>query len=540
MDGFLQVKFDPVSPKGYDIIEEAQSKPNKNILVNGGARSGKTELGTYFCLKIPYRKIVISFKKFQPTKRDFDIGYQWIDVSQYFPNLFADGRSFCEAFRCAFFSDLSSRGLMIDTILTKVNEVMESKPQNFEDFFKVIDKISKSGQWDANITNIVKSKVKKLQIVGAKHGSVDFRLGNIVIDLGNLPDDEVKLFVAELFLRQINRLEEEAQNEEKIYLIIDEAWHCLTSHQQQSIIGTMLLQGAYYIHLLIITQNYTQLDENYRGHFGSHFCFRNSNDRDLKAIADGYGAFVRDGVRELPDFCYTDLRYEHGEDALPCWKLNYEKLQRLKEEEKQSHVTEDNLGDNFEQQEAETKKTETKTDENLGLQIISVLEKSDVSLYGYEIARAIGLSPKEAIRIRQPLRELVKDGKLVIDKLQLRKKEVVYYSIPDTEQFHNLMIKETEKEIIKAKWKIVSRAVHGIHMPDFVIEKNGKIFVECETGRKNSLGDFDKRISEYESTTMIISPNLEQKERYSYLVSVNSRKAKVCLISEIEEVLKNW
>jgi hypothetical protein len=261
---------------------------------------------------------------------------------------------------------------------------------------------------------------------------------------------------------------------------------------------------------------------------------------DLKAIADGYGAFVRDGVRQLPDFCYTDLRYEHGEDALPCWKLNYEKLQRLKEEEKQSHVTEDNLGDNFEQQEAETKKTETKTDENLGLQIISVLEKSDVSLYGYEIARAIGLSPKEAIRIRQPLRELVKDGKLVIDKLQLRKKEVVYYSIPDTEQFHNLMIKETEKEIIKAKWKIVSRAVHGMHMPDFVIEKNGKIFVECETGRKNSLGDFDKRVSEYESTTMIVSPNLEQKERYSYLVSVNSGKAKVCLIPEIEEVLKNW
>ena len=188
----------------------------------------------------------------------------------------------------------------------------------------------------------------------------------------------------------------------------------------------------------------------------------------------------------------------------------------------------------------EAKKTETKTDENLGLQIISVLEKSDVSLYGYEIARAIGLSPKEAIRIRQPLRELVKDGKLVIDKLQLRKKEVVYYSIPDTEQFHNLMIKETEKEIIKVKWQIVSRAVHGMHMPDFVIEKNGKIFVECETGRKNSLGDFDKRVSEYESTTMIVSPNLEQKERYSYIVSVNSGKAKVCLIPEIEEVLKNW
>lgn len=541
LNGFLQVKIDSVSPKGYDIIEESQSKPNKTILINGGARNGKTELGMYLCLKLLHRKIVISFKKFQPTKRDFDIGYHWIDVSQYFPNLFSDGRSFCEAFRCAFFSDLSSRGLMIDTILTKVNEVMESKPQNFEEFFKALDRVSRSGQWDSNITNIVKSKVKKLQIEGAKHGVVDFRLGNIVIDLGNLPDDEVKSFVAELFLRQINRLEEESQNTEKIYLVIDEAWHCLMSRQQQSIIGTMLLQGAYYIHLIIITQNYTQLDEEYRGHVGSHYCFRNTNDTDLKAIADGYGAFVRDGVRQLPDFCYTDLRYAHGEIALPYWKLNWEKLQRLKEESKQNKVNQNYTDENFGEEVVETVKVDNKTDEDLKEKIIFTLEKSDVSLYGYQIAKAVGLSSKDAIKIRQPLRKLLDEEKIIEDKLQLRKKVVTYYSLPDTEQFHNLMLKETEDEDSSCGCRIVKKAIRGVSEPDFEIEKNERVYLqEVESGRKSSIGDFNKRVEGYDKITIIILPNAEQKERYSYLSCVQNEKAKICLIPEIEKILAEF
>ncbi|MDE1770176.1 MAG: hypothetical protein KGI28_06455 [Thaumarchaeota archaeon] len=575
LHNFLQVIAEPHNPKGYNIIEATQEKPNKNILINGVARGGKTSLGEYFCLKLPYHKIVLSFKKFQNDNRDFDIGYHWIDVSQYFPNLFADGRSFCEAFRCAYFSDLSSRGLMIDTILSKVYEVMDLKPKNFEDFFKALDRVSRSGQWDANITNIVKSKVKKLQIEGAKHGSIDFRQGNIVLDLGNLPDDEIKTFVAELFLRQINRIEEEEQNKDKLYIIIDEAWHVLASRQQRSVIGTMLLQGAYYIHLIIITQNYTHLDEDYRGHFGSHYCFRNTNDKDLKAIESGYGAFVRDGVRQLEDFCYTDLRYQHGDNLLPYWILNIEKLERLKEkartlkvEEKQNHETENvshtdfvSDGNNVWKGEEQVVADKIGRDD-LKMKIVNVLEKN--CLYGYEIAKRIGLNSKEAVNIRQPLRELARAGMVKEIQIRLRNKDVTYYYLSNGESSHDLMMEETEKEIIKAGWRIINKARHGVAEPDFVIEEEikgkgenrvGELerrkeaqasgnpdykIVECETGSKKSLGEFDLRVSNYDKPVLIVVPNEEQKTRYEYLPCVNSGKAKVCLIPEIKEVLKKW
>ncbi|MDE1868082.1 MAG: ATP-binding protein, partial [Thaumarchaeota archaeon] len=489
---------------GFNIIDETLGQLNQNILINGSARSGKTWLGMYLCLKLPHRKIILSFKKFQSNNRDFDIGYKWIDVSQFFPNLFADGQSFCEAFRCAFFSDLSSRGLMIDTILSKVNEVIEQEPKNFDEFFKALDRVAKSGQWDANITNIVKSKVKKLQVEGAKHGSINFRQGNIVLDLGNLPDDEVKSFVAELFLRQINRIEEQEQNTEKVYVVIDEAWHILASKQQKSIIGTMLLQGAFYIQLIIITQNYTHLDEDYRGHFGSHFCFRNTNDKDSKAIEAGYGAFVRDGVRQLPDFCYTNLRYQHGENILPYWKLNFEKLERLIQEARQTHVAEDNPqadfvsdGNNVWKDGEEKKKDETKEKENLEERAIDVLKKSEVAMYGYELGKAVGVKPKDVTTRRKILRKLLEDNKIKEWICQIRNEEVSYYYLINDgrDVCHNLMTRETKKKF--GDWKIIFEASQGTGGADFVIlrEKDGKkIAIECETSLKKDASDLRERI----------------------------------------------
>ena len=542
LDGFLQIKKENVGTKSYDIRNHVLEKSNKNISVNGGARVGKTMLGEYLCLTLPHRKIIISFKKFTSEKRDFDIGYPWIDVSQHVPNVFVDGQSFLEAFRTAFFADLSLRGLMIDTILTKVNDVMEQKPKSFEEFFIILEKVARKGQWDDNITTIVKSKVQLLQraTIGAKSGSVNFRSGNIVLDLGNFKSEEVKIFFAEMYLRQIARIEEEAQNEEKIYVVIDEAWHLLQARQQNSIIGTLLLQGAYYIHLLCITQNYTHIDEDYRGHFGTPFCFRNANDKDMNAIERAFGAFVRDGVRLLSDFEFIDLKYEHGEDVIPVFKLNYERVKELKLIAKAQSVLR-NTEESFVAEIQEIVKPETKNEENLKEKIISVLKKSDVSLYGYQIAKAVELSSKDAVKVRQPLRELLNEGKLIEDKLQLRKKVVTYYSLPDTEQFHNLMLKETEKENIACTCRIVKTAVRGVSEPDFEIEKNEKVYYqECETGRKKSLGEFDKRLEGYDKPVIIVIPNEEIKERYSYLVVVNSGKAKVCLIPEMDEVLKTW
>ena len=542
MNDKLDVINEDCNTQEFNLTGYVENKENKNILVAGGARSGKTELGTELCLLLDERKIIISFKKFLPTKRDFDIGYKWIDVTLHLPNLFGDRQSFIEAFRTAFFADLSMRGLMIDTILVRVSDVMQEEPNNFEEFYKILDRLAGKGQWEENIKTIIKSKVQLLEraTAGAKRGSIDFSKGNIVLDLGNLPVEDSKTFLAEYYLRQINRIEEQEQRELQIRVVIDEAWHLLKYRQQNSIVGTILLQGAYYIRFLCITQNYTHLDDDYRSHFGNIFCFKNNNDEDGKAISSGYGAFIADAVKKLRQYQFLDLKYEFNEEVLEVWKVNYERLQTLKLEAKARAVFNE-PDESFVDEESQKTKTEEKKSENLEEKIIEALQKSEVAMYGYQIAKAIGLSPKDAVSARQPLRNLVRDNRIKEIEIQVRKKAVVYYYLTETETSHNFMMQGTEKEIAKSGWKIAFKSTHGTHGYDFLIEKDGKqIIVEVETGTRNTLSEFEKRVAEYDKSVIIVVPTLKQKERYSYLPCVQNGKAKIVLIPEIEEVLKNW
>jgi hypothetical protein len=540
LNDFLQIKVKPVSPEPFDLTAYVQSKANLNIAIHGTSRLGKTSLGEYLCLKLPERKIVISFKKFLPNKRDFDIGYLWIDVSKLVPNLYADSQSFTEAFRTAFFADLSMKGLMIDTILAKVRDVMLEKPNNFETFYKILDKVAGRGNWEESIKIIIKSKVQLLQRAteGAKHGNIDFSNGNIVLDLGNLPDEESKTFLAEYYLRQIARIEEREQREEKLCIVIDEAWHLLRSTQQMSKVGELLLQGAYYIHFLCITQNYTHLDEDYRGHFGNIFCFQNANDKDIIAIKNAYpDGLIWEGLGQIEPFTFIDLMYYHKKEGVLVWKLNYEKLKNLKLQTKTSSALHEPDESFVEEEPKEVKKDVE--EENLEEKITEVLQESNVAMYGYQIAKAVGLSPKDAVKVRQPLRQL--DGKLESDELQLRKKIIIYYCIHGSEQFHNLMMREAEKEIVNAGWKVVFKSNHGTHGYDFLIEKEGKqVIVEVETSKRHTLGEFEKRVAEYDKPVLIVNPTPKEKERYEYLPSAQNGKTKIVIIPEITEVLDIW
>lgn len=550
LDGFLQVRNEPVDKKNFNIIEYGAGKGNHNQLVIGGARSGKTTLGEELCLELPERKIIISFKRFLMTRRDFDIGYRWINVKNHLPNFWSDPLSVSEAFGTAFYAEATSKGLMIDAIKDKVRDVMRKRPKSFKEFFEIVNREAKQSNWDKNIVSLVEGKFRTLEDAtkGAKLRDVDFSKGNIVLDFGDLEGGDVKTFFAEYYLRQINRIEEQEQRAEQIRIVIDEAWHLLKFKQQSSIVGNILLQGAYYIRFLCITQNYTHLDEDYRAHFGSIFCFRNTNDKDMQAIQNGYGAFVRDGVIKLKagkedepySFQFIDLKYEHDEDVIPVWALNYEKLQTLKLEAKAKSAFNE-PDESFVEEEPQETRTEEKQEENLEERIISTLQKSEVAMYGYQIAKAIGLSPKDAVKIRQPLRNIVRNGKIKEIEIQVRKKAVIYYYLSGTETSHNFMMNETEQKITNGGWKIVFKSTHGTHGYDFLIEKDGKqIIIEVETGTRNTLDEFEKRVVGYNKPVIIVTPIPKQKERYSYLQCAKNGKGKIVLISELEEILKNW
>ncbi len=536
LNDFLQVKKTDVNSQAFDLVTYVLGKANLNVAIHGGARLGKTTLGEFLCLKLPDRKIVISFKKFLPTRRDFDIGYHWIDVTQHLPNLFADKQSFTEAFRTAFFADLSMKGLTIDTILSRIVDVMQDEPKNFEEFYKILDRLAGRGNWEESIRTIIRSKAQLLQraTAGAKLGSIDFSKGNIVLDLGNLPDAESKTFLAEYYLRQINRIEQQEQREEKIRVVIDEAWHLLKYRQQNSIVGTILLEGAYYIRFLCITQNYTHLDEDYRGHFGCIFCFQNTNDKDITAIKGAYpDGLIWEGVGAIEPFTFIDLKYSHEKELVPVWKLNNENLEQAKMEARFCAEPEENFV--IEEQKQEVRQEEEKGEETtIGERIRDVLKGDNTALYGYAIGKAVGFPPKEAgLRVKQPLRVLMKDGEVKEWKFQIRNKEIPYYYLANDsrEVCHNLMMQEVKKKL--GDWNIVFEATHGIQGADFVIEKNGrKLSIECETQLKKDISDLQSRVAKAE--TIIVVPTNTAKEFYQKLFT-----CKVVLIPELEEALKN-
>ncbi|MFZ1076929.1 MAG: ATP-binding protein [Nitrosotalea sp.] len=540
LHNFLQIKKQYVHSTGFDLIAYTQSKANRNAEIIGGSRLGKTSLGEYNCIKLPQRKIIVSFKKFQLKIRDFDFGYNWTDVSQHLPNFWEDSQSAIEAFGTAFFAEANSRGLMIDTIKSRYAEVMRQKPQSFSEFFEKLNKVAK-GNWENNIANLVESKVRLLEEAtkNAKTGSIDFRKGDIVLDFGNLADEEVKTFFAEYYLRQIARIEEQEQREKKLYIVIDEAWHLLQAKQQKSIIGNLLLQGAYFIHLIIITQNFCHLDKDYRGHFGSVFCFRNSNDEDMKAIEGAHGAYVRDGVRLLSDFEFMDLKYEHGEGVIPVWKLNYDNLENAKLEARFCSEPDESFTEEEQKEEA---KKEKETANEIESRVIEVLTKSDFCMYYSEIATALGY-PKnsmERLGIVNILKRLVKEEK-IREKLYVtstlkagQKPRRYYFSIPNGEsQLHRTMLKDCEVILKKTNAKYELGFINqGV---DIICDG---FDIECETSLKKSLAEYDQKTNASDKFVITVVCNEQDRERYSYLSCVEAGKTKIVLLNELADTVK--
>lgn len=179
--------------------------------------------------------------------------------------------------------------------------------------------------------------------------------------------------------------------------------------------------------------------------------------------------------------------------------------------------------------------TVTQPEEKLDEKIMGVLERSDVCMYGYEIAKATGLSSKDAVNIRQPLRNLGREDTVREWECQVRKKEVVYYYLPETEQCHNLMVRESKKHF--GEWAVVFEATHGTGKSDCIIEKNDKkIAIEYETFLKKDTLDLQDRVAKNRLDgieTIIVVPTETAKEFYSALFD-----CKVVLIPKLGDALK--
>jgi hypothetical protein len=554
LNDYLEIKKEDVIPRSYDLLWYIKSKSNQNLEVIGQARGGKTSLAEYLCMKLPEKKIVISFKKFLPTKRDFEgVGCQWIDVTKYVPALFDDPRAFVEAVRTAFFADLSSKGLMIDQIVSKVNSIMMNyRPKSFEEFYKRLDDERRHGNFEESIANIVKDKIGLLERAteGAEHGSIDFNSGNIVLDLGNLPDEESRTFLAEYYCRMIYKIEMQQQNTEHVRIVIDEAWHLLTNAGQKSIIGTMLLQGAYAINLMIITQNFTHLDEAYRGHFGAVFSFKNNNDKDLQSIKSAYtDGLIWEGIGALDSFEFIDLGFPHKKKDVVVWKISKQFLETEKARARDMTGFEILSDAKKEVVDVVTPAVEEIAEKKISKEeiekgICEVLEKSEFCMYYSELSTSLGFERNSVERVAMIniLKRLVKDKK-ILEKNYItstlkagQKPRRYYFAIPKGEsQLHRTILRDAVNVLTKMKVVFEEGKLnqgYDLYLPN--------CYIEAESGLKHSLKEYDEKIMLADKTVLTVVCNESDRERYSYLQSVGLGKTRIVLLNELADTVKEF
>jgi hypothetical protein len=541
----------------YDIIAAIESRALKNIGIFGQAGSGKSKLLSWFCWQysdlteclryeiMPVKVFAFSYKRFQKGNGDFErLGFEHIDISKHLPNLFNSEylEDLIRSFAVVFVSEISKKGLMASMLEDSFRDILEYKQcKSWDDFQRNAEAISKnSSGLTQNVAEIVARRVRSLNVGVVSEINFQFDK-SMILDFAYLSNELAKNLYSEFYARLIFRKSVEesiAGRPHSIMLALDEC-HRLLRFGDISIISELLREGRVHMRIAIASQNTSDVNKSL-----FHFQWLQSgtvNDDDLKHIKE-VDELHKEAVKKLNEKEFVWVN-DGTSIKVPIFKLDIERLEEFREQHPQQY----NVEVEVKQEPQETKQAEPEKSLDYTSQVLKVLGKSDVAMYGYQIGITIGLSSDDAIKIRQTLRKLVKDSKLRVVKIQFRKKEIEYYYIPNTEQVHNVMIKGdgkekgTTKELLSYGWAIKFQASHGTHGYDYLMEKNGKeIIVEIETGSKSTLDDFNSKVEKYDKPVIIVIPNKEQKERYSYLPCVQNGKAKIALIPEIETTLKEF
>ncbi len=547
LKGFVLPTKEYVSEKAYDLIAEIETQALKNLGIFGQGGSGKSTLLSWFVWTYsnpdemtrygikPVTIFAFNYHRFQKGKGDFEgLGFRHVDISKNLPHVFNPEYKeyLIRAFTVVFVSVINNQGIMTSMLSDIFREILDVAPcKSWNDFSINSKKVeSKSRGLKAEICTIIASKISVLNV--GRVNQIDFDFDHsVVLDYSLLPDPLSQNLYSEFYANLIYRKAEEASIAGKphsIMLAIDECKRLL-KYSEASITADLLTNARKHMRIAIATQNFTDVHVGLR-HF-QHFQFRTLNDEDINAISN-IDALHADALRQLDEQEFIWVN-DGSTDPIPIFKLDVTRIEEFRATHPQEY---ESIEDSVKTQQD----VEPEGSEYLEDKIIDVLKKSQVAMYGYQIGKEVGFSPKDAINVRQPLRQLVsiEDDRVRTILIQLRKQEVDYFYLPESEQVHNLMTKETKKKF--GNWKINFEATHGTGKSDFIISReDGKILgIECETTLKRDTADLQDRITENlasDTDTIIVLPNEKAKQIYAKLFT-----CKVCLIPELEEVLKNW
>lgn len=548
LKNYIQIIREDISPKPFDIEEHIVSKHNELGIIAGEMGSGKSYFLQYLIwlfLQAGKKVIVFSPKHFADLK-NADFGFlPRVDVSEAIPNPFVDLEAFASALQVCFVAKIKNIGINAVNIRPLINKIVERQPKNWEDVYKIIKQLKKEFEEFGLATGTIENIIHEIDFP-INRTEIHFD-ASMCLDFGGFRNNHVaKAFFMELFTHRIYNQELEKQDKELV-LCIDEAKYLLNHVEQGSILNSILTEGRISINLWLATQNLVDIHEDLR-QTGNLFEFYTSHNKTYDYLRS-FRPFFADALRHVRKHEFIDLKQETDSKEEICYILKVDDS-RFEEFLANSKNQTKRVEDRRDTQHADviiTPENDDTTNSSNTTQgqydrfeieerIIETLQKSDVAMYGYQIAKAVGLSPKDAVQIRQPLRNLVRDGKIREWKCQVRRKEIIYYYLSDSEQTHNFMTSETESKIVRADWQVLFKATHGTGKSDFIIEKDGKkIALETETFKKKAVSDLQDRVVQNKKDgidTIIIVPTDEAKEFYQSLF-----ECKVVLLPELEELL---
>lgn len=535
-----------------DYVDE---KGNGNIYVAGQAGSGKTALLECFAEMYSNPKLVFSSKVFKSDKRDFELGYNWLDVSKHLPNPFLDKPAFAGAFKVAFAID--RQGIMADSLFRLCTTILE-KANNWVEFKAELRKLqNSSSSFKSDILQSVSDRIDSL-VGGGEIVHLDYDINN-VLDFSQL-DDTAKVFYIELLLRQVdNECKFSREGKEPVIVIIDEAHRIADSENvskaRASILNFMVREDRGHIKVFCASQNITDVHEDIRANFGSIFTFKTRHKEDLDFLFR-ISENMKECVANLKKHEFIDVMQE-GQNrrvSIMFADVSLISLKKKYHSERRSLHTEQNI---HRETEASRVETTQKNMEDTGTEfrseqkgfdyekrVLDLLENKPenisqlakvISAESGETQDAVKLKLRNKVIPRLVDKDSISSMPLVTHKFK-GKRTPVYYFKNDKQlsNFHVLITDLVKKECKKNGVAVIRESYVGIQACDLETKSQ---FIEVESGLKHSYADLVERIEKASKPVLVVVPNLEVSLRYEDKLKDQLNRCTITTLVELKDKL---
>ncbi|MDE1814163.1 MAG: hypothetical protein KGI05_05795 [Thaumarchaeota archaeon] len=520
------------------------AKTNGNVFVCGTSGQGKSIITIHLHEKFPNNpKLIFAYK---PDDVYFRMGVPILDFTKYVPDIFSmDKEAVVRAFMTII--DIANKGITASQIKPLLRNAL-TESSNWDEVENHLKEKKKHGNDIQAIA--IDSILEILPNLRLPAHPIRLELDKqIVIDMTRLANDEVRGFYTEILLYDIwSKLQHELEVsiDKRIIVCIDEV-HRILKNQTESTIEKIARDMRRQGMLWLTTQNYADLDPNIKNQCMTQFVFNTAHEHDLeqlKRINDNLPfAVVSLRVGE-----FVDARQDNIHESIKILKIlnlkpdnkpriEYQPI--LVEQKKPIVVIPTTTGGSVVMQDH---------GETLRDRILQVLDKNEESMAISQVAKALYKNEitkddkdKVKLAVNNEINKLVKED--ILDKQTLidekdKVEKHVYRKNENLSKFHITIQNRSIKLLKKENITILGVAEHqGIQGEDITLDN---YFIECETGLKESLGAFDKKVMGHSKPVIIVVPNKEQKERYSDLPSVQNRKAQVVLLSTLIRVVKEF